>query len=567
MIRAHGYRHGYRNVLFAALCAAAVFASAPVGATSEFGSYLAGRHAQALKDAEKASAFMQRVLEENPEDQELLRRTFLLTLAAGQIDPAIAIATRIEEGGGRMTTAALLLGIEAVRAGDFNAARDRFDGLPRTGLSAYAAPLALAWTHVGLKEFDAAITALEPLDKKSGFATMRDLHAGLINDVANRKEAAEKSYRAAAPVLHKAPIRIVRAAGSLLERSDRTAEARKLYTDFLTDNPGNLPIEAALARLDSGTVATQLVGDAASGVAESLLNIATALPRDRSAHIAMVYAHLALRLRPDFEFARLLIGDLFDNQRRFEKANEIYGQVDSASPYNWSARLRIADNLTDMKQVDRAISMLRAMAEEWPKRTDALIKLGGILRSMERYSESVVAYDAAFERLGEIKPSHWLFFYNRGISLERSKAWERAEKDFLKALELQPEQPYVMNYLGYSWVEKGINITKARKLIERAVEQRQNDGYIVDSLGWVLYRLGDYAGSVKHLERAIRLRPTDPVINDHLGDAYWRVGRKLEARFQWRRALGLNPSEDLIPAIEDKLVKGLDTAKPKGRGG
>ena len=169
-------------------------------------------------------------------------------------------------------------------------------------------------------------------------------------------------------------------------------------------------------------------------------------------------------------------------------------------------------------------------------------------------------------RLGEVTPGHWLFFYNRGIALERSKIWKRAEKDFLKALELQPEHPYVLNYLGYSWVEKGINIERAKKMIERAVEQRQDDGYIVDSLGWVLYRLGDYFASVKHLERAIRLRPSDPVINDHLGDAYWQAGRKLEARFQWRRALGLNPNEDLIPAIQAKLENGLKQEKLSGSG-
>ena len=211
--------------------------------------------------------------------------------------------------------------------------------------------------------------------------------------------------------------------------------------------------------------------------------------------------------------------------------------------------------------------MLRRMVEVRPNRTDALITLGGILRSKERYQEAVEAYDAASERLGEINPGHWLFFYNRGIALERSKSWERAEKDFLKALELRPEQPYVLNYLGYSWVEKGFNIERAKKMIERAVEQRHDDGYIVDSLGWVLYRLGDYAASVKHLERAIRLRPSDPVINDHLGDAYWRVGRKLEARFQWRRARSLDPDEDQVPDIEAKLENGLKQDKSNGFGG
>ncbi|NKB56258.1 MAG: tetratricopeptide repeat protein [Alphaproteobacteria bacterium] len=552
----------------AVLCAAFVAVANPAGATSEFGNYLAGRHAQALKDAENASAFMMRVLEENPEDQKLLRRAFLLTLAAGQVEPAVALAQRIEKAGGKMTTAALLLGIEAVRAGDFTAARDCFEALPRSGLTAYAAPLAIAWTQVGLGDTDAALKALEPLDKKSGFAAMRDLHAGLINDVAGRPEAAEQSFRAVAPTLHKAPVRVVRAAGSLLERTGRATEAKKLYADFLADNPGNLAIEAAQNRLNAAQAAAPLVQNANSGIAESLFNIASALPRDRSGEIAMIYAYLALRLRPDFDLARLLLGDLFDNQRRYTDANAVYAQVKKVSPYNWSARLRIADNLTDLKQVDDAVEMLRAMAEERPERTDALIKLGGILRGKERYREAVDAYDAAGDRLNTNgnAPS-WLFYYNRGIALERSKLWDRAEKDFLKALELEPEQPYVLNYLGYSWVEKGINVERARKMIERAVEQRQNDGYIVDSLGWVLYRLGDYAGSVKHLERAIRLRPSDPVINDHLGDAYWRVGRKLEARFQWRRALGLDPSDDLISTIEDKLVKGLGAMKLKESGG
>jgi len=557
----------YRNSLLTALAISAVALSEPAMASSEFGSYLAGRHAQALKDANKASAFMLRVLEENPEDQKLLRRTFVLSLAAGKFGQAIELAQRIEEGGGRMATAALLLGIDSVKNGDFEEARKRFDALPRRGLTAYAAPLAAAWANAGAGDTDAALKQLEELDKKSGFSAMRDLHTGLINDLAGRTEEAEKSYRAVTDELHKAPVRVVRAAGSLLERSGRADEARKLYQDFLATHPSNIAIGGTLERLEAGQPAQPLVMDANSGVAESLFNIASALPRDRSADMAMIYARIALYLKPDFELARLLLGNLFDNQRRYIQANTIYRDVDSSSPYNWSAQLRIADNLTDMDDIDGAVEMLRAMAEERPERTDALIKLGGILRSKERYTEAVAAYDAARERLGEIRSGHWLFFYNRGIALERSKVWERAEKDFLKALELRPEQPYVLNYLGYSWVEKGLNIERAKKMIVRAVEQRQDDGYIVDSLGWVLYRLGEFPASVKHLERAIRLKPSDPVINDHLGDAYWRVGRKLEAQFQWRRALSLEPSDDLIPNIEAKLENGLKNVKSNGSGG
>ncbi len=557
----------FKSISLAALGVSYVMAFNPAAANSEYGSFLAGRHAQALKDTEKASAFLMRVLEENPEDQKLLRRTFLLSLAAGKMAVAIDLARRIDAAGGRMATAALLLGIEAVRTGNYDSALEKFDALPRRGLTAYAAPLAAAWANSGKGDVDAALKELDALDKKSGFSAMRDLHAGLINDAAGRAEAAEKSLRAVAPTLAKAPVRVVLAAGSLLERTGRAEEARGLYNDFLKNSPGTLAIESALGNMEAGQPATPLVRDASGGVAESLFNIASALPRDRSGDMAMIYVRLALYLRPDFELARLLLGGLFENQRRYNAANQIYQKVDAKSPYYWSAQLRIADNLVDLDTVDRAVEMLRAMAIERSERTDVLVKLGGILRSKERYREAVDVYDAASERLGKITPGHWLFFYNRGIALERSKIWDRAEKDFLKALELQPEQPYVLNYLGYSWVEKGINIDRARKMIERAVEQRQNDGYIVDSLGWVLYRLGDYVGSVKQLERAIRLRPSDPVINDHLGDAYWRVGRKLEARFQWRRALNLEPADDLISTIEGKLAGGLKDAKPTGSGG
>ena len=557
----------FRMLLFAAACATVAATASAAQAVSEFGSFLAGRHAQALHDTEYASGFMLRVLEENPNDRRLLRRAFVLTLSAGQMDEAVVLARRIEKAGDKMSTAALLLGVEAVRQGQFAEARKRFKAMPRSGIAAYSAPLALAWTLFGLEKTDAALEALVPLDQKSGFATIRDLHAGLINDAANRTQAAQTAYRGVTQTLADAPIRVVRATGSLLERSGRTKEARALYRNFLSKNPQNIIVTREIERLDAGIAAKPLVSTPAEGLAESLFDIARALPRERASDIVMIYARLAVYLRPDFELARLQLGELFDRQERYLKANALYRSVDPASPYSWSSRLRVAGNLVDLDKLDHAIDILNAMAKERPERTDALILLGGFLRAKERYLEAVSAYDRAAGRLGALTARDWRFFYNRGIALERSDQWPRAEKNFLKALDLQPEQPYVLNYLGYSWVEKNLNIERARAMIERAVAQRQNDGYIIDSLGWVLYRLGDYQGSVKQLERAVRLRSRDPVINDHLGDAYWRVGRKLEARFQWRRALDFEPEDDQISKIENKLDKGLNALEPKGSGG
>jgi Flp pilus assembly protein TadD len=203
------------------------------------------------------------------------------------------------------------------------------------------------------------------------------------------------------------------------------------------------------------------------------------------------------------------------------------------------------------------------MAGEKTSRPEALVNLADLLRSKKRFSESVEAYDAAIERIGTIGKRHWTLLYSRGIALERSSQWLRAEEDFITALRLKPDQPYVLNYLGYSWVDQGINLARAQKMIERAVELRPNDGYIVDSLGWVLYRLGDFPRAAKQLERAVELRPQDPTINDHLGDAYWRVGRAAEARFQWRRALSLDPEPDQVSTIRDKISNGLSAVQSK----
>ena len=222
-----------------------------------------------------------------------------------------------------------------------------------------------------------------------------------------------------------------------------------------------------------------------------------------------------------------------------------------------TANLTVAHALNRLERTDEAIDLLTEMSTNAGDDPGPDIALGDILRRHERWDEAVAAYDRAFERIGTPEQRHWQLFYTRGIVLERSKQWDRAEADFLQALEFEPDQPLVLNYLGYSWVEQGRNLERALEMIKTAVAKRPHDGYITDSLGWVYYRLGRYDEAVPELERAVELRPEDPVINDHLGDAYWKVGRRLEATFQWNRALGLDPEPDLLEIIERKLKDGL----------
>ncbi len=302
-------------------------------------------------------------------------------------------------------------------------------------------------------------------------------------------------------------------------------------------------------------------------MAEVFFNLSGTLAQGRSTDIALIYGRFALRLRPDFPLAQVLLGGLLESLDRKNEALVLYDAVSPSSPLYWSARLRKAETLDELNRTDEAIAQLKQMASERSDQYEPLTRLGDMLRAKKRYNEAASSYSRAVERIGELTKKHWSLLYARGIAYERSKQWPKAEADFLRALKLSPEQPFVLNYLGYSWVDQGLHLDRARGMIERAVRLRPNDGYIVDSLGWVLYRLRDFEGAARRLERAVILRPDDPTINDHLGDAYWRVGRFLEARFQWRRALSLEPEKKDIPNIEKKLQRGLVDAPTKDRRG
>ena len=268
---------------------------------------------------------------------------------------------------------------------------------------------------------------------------------------------------------------------------------------------------------------------------------------------------------PDKPAGLLLVADILDSAGRYKESNALFARIPRDSPLAWSARLRIAENLQSMGQTDEAIKELRAMSAERPDRIESLVALGQLLRIQQDFEGAARAYTGAIDRLPQVLPRHWSLFYARGIAYERSNQWNRAEADFLKALELQPEQPDVLNYLAYSWVEKGINQDRALQMLERAVQLRPNSGHIIDSLGWALFKLGKFQDAVPLLERAVELMPEDPVLLDHLGDAYWRVGRTAEARFQWERSLRNKPEPDLRIEVERKLERGLASLRAPGR--
>lgn len=529
-----------------------------------FGGYLAGRFAHARRDYAAAASHLSRALARDPDNPDLLRRTLSLQVADGRTEEAVALARRLVAARADARLAHLLLGLDAARAGDFAGALERVAGMRRDGAYAFLLPLVEGWLQLGAGAPEAALAALAPLGAREPYRPFFAFHAGLVNALAGRPAQAEALLREAVAASDGA-LRPVAALGRFLARTGRGADARAVYEDYLARNPDS--DWAARASAGREAEAGPLVADAGEGLAEALLGAAGARPH-RGADAGLIYARLALFLRDDLDEARVLIGEILEEADRPEDAGAVYRAVPRDSPFAWPARLREAASLADSGRVDAAADALRTMAEERPERADAARLLGDVLRMNERYAEAVPAYDAAVARTAPVAERHWHLFYARGVALERVKEWPRAEADFLRALELWPEQPLVLNYLGYSWVEQRRNLDRAKAMIEKAVELRPGDGYIVDSLGWVAYRLGDYEEAVRQLERAVELHAGDPVINDHLGDAYWRVGRRNEARFQWRRALVLELDADLVEGIRRKLAEGLaadEAAPPSAR--
>ena len=311
----------------------------------------------------------------------------------------------------------------------------------------------------------------------------------------------------------------------------------------------------------------------------SLYGIGATLTRRGGEDLALVYLQLSLYLQPTHPMALMSLADLYESVKKPQMAIKVYERVPATSPLKRNAQIQLATNLDAVDRSDEAIKILKEVIEQAPKDVEAIMALGNIERGRKKFADCAETYSKGIDAMpATAEKNAWVTYYYRGICEERSKQWTKAETDMRKALELQPEQPHVLNYLGYSWIDQGVNLDEGMKMIKRAVEQRPDDGYIVDSLGWAYFRIGNYEDAVKHLERAIDLKPEDPTINDHLGDAYWRVGRTLEAKFQWAHARDLKPEPDDLPKILAKIENGMaedpsssaasaDKKKEDGKGG
>jgi tetratricopeptide (TPR) repeat protein len=515
---------------------------------SSIGAYLSGRIAQEDEDLPAALAFYQEALAHTPNDPELTMRLFVVAVSTGRFDLARPLADRVVAADPTVALANLVQAVEGVRQ---NRPRDGLAAarrLPDDGFYRFVGAFARAWLTLADKGGMPAVTELHALDSEPVFAPLVALNAALIEDIGGDMAAAERDYRAA---LGDRPpsLRLAQLAGNFFERIGKPDEATRLYQAFAQNGGSDTGIVLGPA---SGRKPAPLVADARAGFAESLFDLGSVVNQADSPEVATLNIRLALELEPDDPLATLLLGDIFDGENRPLAALAAYRSIDPASTFGWAARLRAAAANGEAGDTAGAEHALRAMAAERPAEAEPLVELGNILRSHDQYKEAASVYTEALTRLGPAAHA-WTLYYSRGVALERQGDWTAAEADLRKALILQPDQADVLNYLGYSLVDRGERLPEALTLIKRAAALRPKDGFIVDSLGWAYFRLGNFKDAESTLEQAVELRPGDAEINDHLGDAYWQGGRREEARLQWRRALSLKPEAGVAKAIEAKL--------------
>lgn len=556
------------------LIAAAVLVLAPAACASEplskplpaepgpslAGNYLAGRHALSKRDAGTAASMLLRALEQDKDNKTLRRLAFIASLRDGRIIEALPLARIMASGESNGEIARLTLAVQGLKDGKLDVTHQHLDALDKKNTYRFLIPLLRAWSEAKAGTPNKAIKALAPLTKRKGFETLVTLHTGLILDQAGRHDDAATAFDVLQAQASQLSLHVVQVLGAFWQRQGEAAKARTLYESYLKRQPASHAIERALGDLDNKRTPPHFVRSPADGAAEALTGLASALSQQNAEDTAEIFIRLALHLKSDMPTAQLLLASLLEDDDRFEAANAVYAGIADSSPMSLTAKIRRADNLDRLGHTDEAVLFLREVARLRPTDPKPMLDLGDILRRHKRFNEAVDAYEEGLKRIGTIRKQHWPILYTQGIALEQSGDWDRAEDRFLRALNFDPDQPLVLNYLGYSWVEKGKNLKRAEAMIRKAVSLRPSDGYIVDSLGWVLFQIGKIDEAVKELERAVELRAEDPVINDHLGDAYWQVGRHREAVFQWKRVLGLDPDDDVAERARAKIKNGLKDA-------
>jgi tetratricopeptide (TPR) repeat protein len=536
----------------------------PASVNSFSGAFLAARTADVDQDYDTAITLYTKALDFDPANSEIRQRLMIAQLLNGNFDAGAKIAESLKNDSSVERVTTIVRALDAMRKKEFTSAEKLLKYTGPNDLDKMVNTLLIAWANAGAGKSKEALAMIDGMKGPGWYAIFKNYHAGAMALVAGNVEVARSRLNAAitdregGATASDTYMRAVMALARLEAKAgnkQKALDAISVGDDFANNYA---PLKALRESIEKGEKPEQQVTTATEGASAVLFSIAGALNREGAEEIVTLYLQIAHELDSKSADTLILLGGLAENLKQPERAIEFYSKVPATSPMHRISELQLGLTLAQTGKVDEAREHLKSLLASDPKDIRSYLAYGSVLSDAKDYKAMADNYDKAVEILGPVaKRGDWAVYFQRGIAYERLKEWDQAEPNFKKALELNPEQPQVLNYLGYSWVDKNLNLDDAMDMIRRAVELRPNDGYIVDSLGWAHYRLGQFDEAVVELERAIELRAGDPTINDHLGDVYWRVGRKVEAVYQWNRAL-IGDSDDVDKAkVKEKIANGL----------
>jgi tetratricopeptide (TPR) repeat protein len=557
------------TMLAVALPAQASKQADDLGTDTLAGAFLAARVAEADDDLPSAIAYYTRALSFDPDNENLQQNLMVSLISNGQFDKALPYASKLKKVARVERFSRLALAVDSFRDKKYGDAENWLKLALESDLDKLITGLMTGWAKEGQGHAGAALSYLKKLDGPEWYALFVSYHRALIADLAGRKADAEAAYKATvdnAPAGAAAPDTYMRAAEAyarFLYRGGKKDKALAVLDKADQFAPDRLSITALRKEIKAGATIQPMIANVNEGAAEVLLDLGTALNRSGGEDFVRLYLEYALVLAPKNDALLLQLGVVADQQKQTEEAIGFFKQISPDSPMKRVAEMQVGLDLADLGRHDEAIEHLKALLAQDPDDMKAYLALGGVYAAKEDYRSAAELYDKAVSHIPNPSADDWTIFYRRGIAYERLKEWPKAEPNFKEALKLSPDQPQVLNYLGYSWIDMDINLEDGLKMIRKAVDQRPSDGYIVDSLGWAYYKLGRYQDALVQLQRAVSLKPEDPVLNDHLGDALWRVGRKLEATYQWRHASDMHPDAQTLASVQKKLAEGLPPIEPK----
>jgi tetratricopeptide (TPR) repeat protein len=526
------------------------------GSGSAYGLFLAGEAAADNGESAVAEGMFSRAAgaRDATDDTFLRGQAFTFALLAGDIQRAAAMAPQSTDSAHQLVElGALVRGVEDMAEGKGKAAEPELKAAEAGQATSIAAALLRPYAAAEAGDIERSID--QPVINNQPIAEFfARLDQGELFERAHRYDEAETAYRALIAKGDPGGLASLRL-GELLERRGHPKQAAAIYDDALTRVKDDSTLTDARARVAAGKPPPPLPPLKRSA-AEALMAPASVFLMRKDDEASLAYLRLALRLDPTRDEAWLMVGDALAATGDVAGARAAYEAPKPSSSEYVTARLKLAWSYQNAGDKDQALAVAHATAAAEPKDTDAAINLADLLRADEKYDQSAAILDPLIGAEGD--HPDWKLLYMRAVDYEESGRWADAERDLQRALLMRPDDPELLNFLGYSWIDRGEKLTQAIAMVQKAVDLNPESGAMIDSLGWGYYRLGDYQKAVEKLEAAVALEAGDPDVNNHLGDAYWRVGRRLEARFQWERVLTLDPPAKLKTEVEGKLRSGLD---------